>query len=270
MTFSCLDGPQVGLNLAYTRFFFVRPTELTDDVRQRMRGIGDQLARGFFNVFDLESGGTDSPPHESIHFFSINGFGVDRSASTSQPVATHVVQVTSKYGPSLNDAEKELRRRIGDLAQVTTLSGAVRVPQYTSVEMYSWAYASAKGRSSGRVTQNAIIIPIRKNADWWAMDPLERHQFFYPHYDRRTGRNVPGHAALGRDAAPRILRRVFYNPNGEGRPGEWDFISYFECTDDDLDLFDRTLDAMRDVSRNPEWRFVDEGPMWRGRRSLRW
>ncbi|MDA1305750.1 MAG: hypothetical protein O2917_00625 [Acidobacteria bacterium] len=270
MTFSCLDGPQLGTNLAYTRFFFVRPTQLDDAIRQRLRTVGDQLARGFFNVFDLEGGGADSPPHEMIQLLSINGFGVDKSASAHLAVATHVAQVTSKYSPSLDDSEKELRRRVADLAEVTTLSGAVRVPKYTSVDMYAWAYAQAKGRTSGRTMQNAIILPIRKTAEWWAMDPMTRHQYFYPHHDRHTGQCVAGHAELGRAAAPKIFRRLFYNPNGEGLEGEWDFITYFECADDDLALFDETLEAMRDTSRNPEWQFVEEGPIWRGRRSLRW
>ncbi len=270
MTFSCLDGPQLGVNLAFTRYFFVRPAQLDDSVRQRLRAAGDQLARGFFNVFDLEGGGRDSPPHEMIQFFSLNGLGEDVSASEARPSATHVVQVTSKYRPSLNDAEKDLRRRVGDLAEVTTLTGAVRVPQYTSVEMYAWAYSQAKGRSSGRNTRNAIILPIRKTAEWWEMPAMERHQFFYPHHDRATSQNVPGHAELGRAAASRVCRRLYYNPDGEGRAGEWDFITYFECADEDLALFDDTLAAVRDVSRNPEWRYVEEGPLWRGRRSLRW
>ena len=270
MTFSCLDAPQLGANLAYTRFFFVRPAQLDDAVRQRLRGVGDQLGRAFFNVFDVEGGGTDAPPHEMIQFLSINGFGVDKSASDTLAIATHVAQVTSKYRPSLNDAEKELRRRVGDLAEITTLSGAVRVPQYTSIDMYAWAYSQAKARSSGRGTQNAIVLPIRKTPEWWAMPAMERHHYFYPHHDRHGGKCVAGHAELGRAAAPKIFRRVFYNPDGEGREGEWDFITYFECSDEDLALFDDTLDAMRDVSRNPEWRFVEEGPIWRGRRTLRW
>jgi hypothetical protein len=270
MTFSCLDVPQLGANLAYTRFFYVRPYELDDAIRQRLRGVGDQLARGFFNVFDVEGGAADAPPHEMIQFLSINGFGVDRSASANVRTATHVTQVTSKYFPSLKDAEKELRRRVDGLADVSTLTGAVRVPQYTSVDMYAWAYSQARARTSGRTLPNAIILPIRKTAAWWAMPATERHQYFYPHHDRHSGKCVAGHAELGRQAAPKIFRRVFYNPDGEGRPGEWDFISYFECSDEDLEVFDDTLEAMRDTDRNPEWRYVEEGPIWRGRRQLRW
>jgi hypothetical protein len=257
-------------SLAFTRFFFLRPAPLDDGVRLRLRGVGDQLARAFFNVFDLEGGAPDSPPHEMIQFLSLNGHGIDGSADANHPPATHVVQVTSKYRPSLNDAEKELRRRVCDLAEVSTLTGAVRTPQYSSAEMHTWAYEQAKARTSGRVLTNAIILPMRKTPEWWAMPVMERHQYFYPHHDRHSGRDVRGHAELGRDASTRIHRRLFYNPDGEGRDGEWDFITYFECGDDDLALFENTLGAMRDTSRNPEWRFVEEGPLWRGKRTLRW
>ncbi|MCR4373721.1 MAG: hypothetical protein NUW22_02620 [Acidobacteria bacterium] len=265
MSFACLESTQTGVNLAFTRFFFVRPAQLDEGVRLRLRGVGDQLARAFFNVFDLEGGTRDSPPHEMIQFLSLNGHGTD-----GQRPATHVVQVTSKYRPSLNDAEKELRRRVGELAEISVLNGAGRTPQYTSAEMYTWAYGQAKPRGSGRVLSNAIIIPIRKTAEWWAMPAMERHQYFYPHHDRQTGCDVRGHAELGRAAVGRIHRRVFYNPDGEGRRGEWDFIAYFECADGDLRLFDDTLSAMRDTAKNPEWRFVEEGPLWKGKRTLRW
>lgn len=270
MSFACLESTQTGVSLAFTRFFYLRPVQTDDGVRLRLRGVGDQLARAFFNVFDLEGGACDSPPHEMIQFLSLNGHGADFSADAHQLPATHVVQVTSKYRPSLNDAEKELRRRVGDLAEISTLSGAVRTPQYTSAEMYAWAYGQAMPRASGRILSNAIIIPIRKTAEWWAMPAMERHHYFYPHHDRQTGCDVRGHAELGRAAAGRIHRRVFYNPDGEGRQDEWDFIAYFECADEDLGLFDDTLGAMRDTARNPEWRFVEEGPLWKGKRTLRW
>jgi hypothetical protein len=30
------------------------------------------------------------------------------------------------------------------------------------------------------------------------------------------------------------------------------------------------MTALRDLHQNPEWRYVQEGPIWRGRRVLRW
>jgi len=40
--------------------------------------------------------------------------------------------------------------------------------------------------------------------------------------------------------------------------------------DEALPVFDQVLGALRDVHQNPEWRYVQEGPIWRGRRVLRW
>jgi hypothetical protein len=59
-------GSQLGVNLAYTKFFFVTPARDDEAVRARLRAAGGFLARGFFNDFDAE--GRDSPPHETIQF----------------------------------------------------------------------------------------------------------------------------------------------------------------------------------------------------------
>jgi hypothetical protein len=85
-----------------------------------------------------------------------------------------------------------------------------------------------------------------------------------------SGKCAVGHALIGRDAAPLICRRVFHNPDGPGQPGQWDFVTYFECADEHLATFDQICKALRDVRQNPEWRYVTEGQEWRGKRVLRW
>jgi hypothetical protein len=52
--------------------------------------------------------------------------------------------------------------------------------------------------------------------------------------------------------------------------GEFDFITYFECADADVPVFHDVCSALRDVSRNPEWAFVREGPTWHGLRTATW
>ncbi len=255
------------LNLGYTRFLFVRGCRDDETTRLKLKAAGDGIARGFLNGFEREGASSDAPAIETVQFLSLNGMGID--ASTGHP-ARYAVQVNSRYRPRLDELEKELRRRVGTAGDVEILEGCIQAPQYTSASMAAWAYDQARQHGTGRAMPNAIILPIRKTAAWWAMPELERHQYFYPHYDQRTGRCVPGHAAIGRDAVRHIYRRLYYNPHGPGRPGEWDFVTYFECEDKDLPLFDETLEALRDVSRNPEWRYVEEGPIWRGRRVLRW
>jgi hypothetical protein len=63
---------------------------------------------------------------------------------------------------------------------------------------------------------------------------------------------------------------VYHNPDGYARPSEYDFVTYFECEDGHVDTFDRICHNLRDVTQNPEWRYVMEGPLWRGRRVLKW
>ncbi len=254
-------------NLGYARFLFVRGCREDEATRLKLKAAGDGIARGFLNGFEREGVNSDAPALETVQFLSLNGVGVD--AAQEHP-ARYAVQIKSRYRPRLDEVEKELRRRVGDTGTVEALDGCVRAPQYTSASVAEWAYDQARAHGTGRDQPNAIILPIRKTAAWWNMPELERHQYFYPHHDRASHKCVAGHAALGRDAAPRIYRRLYHNPHGPGRPGEWDFVTYFECEDGDMPLFNETLETMRDTDKNPEWRYVEEGPMWRGRRVLRW
>jgi hypothetical protein len=45
---------------------------------------------------------------------------------------------------------------------------------------------------------------------------------------------------------------------------------YFECADADVPTFHQVCASLRDVARNPEWKFVREGPTWHGRRVAGW
>jgi hypothetical protein len=136
--------------------------------------------------------------------------------------------------------------------------------------MFDFAYRPAMGRRSGRVMPNAIILPVSKSADWWVQPPLDRHAYFYPHVDAVTGCTALGHARTAEEGIPVLFRRLYHNPDGYNLPGQFDFVTYFECDDAHLDTFDRVHHALRDTARNPEWRYVREGPLWRGRRVLRW
>jgi hypothetical protein len=125
-------------------------------------------------------------------------------------------------------------------------------------------------RVSGRVQRNVIIIPIRKTQEWWDKHALDRHAYFYPHADATSGRPFKGHARAAEAGISTIYRRLYYNPDGHSRPDEFDFITYFECSDEHLATFDEICGALRDDRQNPEWRYVVEGPEWRGKRVLKW
>jgi hypothetical protein len=252
----------LGVNLAFTKFLFVSPAADDDAARTRLRAAGGIVARGFFNDFEAE--GRDPAPHETIQFF-VNEGGRDQPGLAG---ARYVIQVSSKYRPRLQETEVELRRRLADNASISAIDGAVRVPQYTSAEMHAYAYKHATPRQSGRLQRNVIILPMNKSAEWWAKSPLDRHSYFYPHTNGSGP--VKGHARAAEAGISTIYRRLFYNPDGVGRENEFDFVTYFECADEHLGTFDAVCRALRDKEQNPEWRYVVEGPEWRGRRVLKW
>jgi hypothetical protein len=257
-------GNHVGVNLAYTKFFFVTPGRDDEATLVKLRAAGGVAARGFFNDFEAE--GRDTPPHETIQFMIRADL---RNPDATASGAPYALQVCSKYRPRLKETEVELRRRVADFAEVTAFDGAARCPQYTSAEMHAYAFRPAMPRGSGRVQRNVIIIPMSKSKEWWDKAALDRQTYFYPHADR-SGTHVKGHARAAEAGISTIFRKLYYNPDGHSREDEWDFVTYFECADEHLATFDQICQALRDVRQNPEWRYVTEGPEWRGRRVLRW
>ena len=257
-------GNQLGVNMAFTKFLFVAPARDDEVTRVKLRAAAGIVARGFFNDFDAE--GRDTPPHETIQFLVRSESGDPAATASGAPYA---LQISSKYRPRLAETEMELRRRVTDFAEVTAMDGAVRIPQYTSAEMHAYAYKGAVARGSGRVQRNVVIIPMSKSKEWWDKAALDRQTYFYPHTDR-SGAHAKGHARAAEAGITTIYRKLYYNPDGHGREREWDFVTYFECADEHLATFDQICLALRDVRQNPEWRYVTEGPEWRGRRVLRW
>ena len=47
-------------------------------------------------------------------------------------------------------------------------------------------------------------------------------------------------------------------------------MTYFECEDEHVETFESLCTALRDMGNNPEWRFVNEGSLWRGSRVQGW
>jgi hypothetical protein len=261
-------------NLAYTRFLFVLPRLDDDALALRLRSAGASIARGFFNDFDInEARESQVQAFEAIQFLNRHPdspLPIGEVSPSCITAARCAVQITSKYRPRLQEVDEEFRRRMGDAAGIVTLEGAARQPRYSSAEMTSYAYKGAPPRRSGRSMPNTIILPLRKTPAWWQKSALERHAYFYPHVDETSARPVKGHALSAEMGIPALFRIVYHNPDGYQRPQEFDFITYFECDDDGLPVFEQVLTSLRDTEQNPEWRFVEEGPMWKGRRVLRW
>lgn len=183
------------------------------------------------------------------------GAVVHVAAETPEPVAEFRAGLACLLGPEID---------------LRILSGVVRPTLYTGNLMHNLAYAHRVLQQPGTAMPNAFLLPTRKSAEWWAKDWMERHTYFLPRYDD-SGRKVSdGHALAAAGGVGSLMRRTYKNWTEPAPAGEYDFINYFECADADVPVFHEVRGALRDVARNPEWKFVHEGPAWHGRRVASW
>jgi hypothetical protein len=111
---------------------------------------------------------------------------------------------------------------------------------------------------------------MSKTAGWWAKGWMERHTYFLPRYDDEGRMASQGHALAAEAGIACLLRRTYRAATEPAPGGVYDFVNYFECADADVPTFHAVCAALRDPARNPEWRFVREGPTWHGRRVPSW
>ncbi len=195
------NGGNGGANLAYTRFLFVIARTEDDAHGTRLRTAGAHIARGFFNDFDIDdSRESQVQAFETIQFLVREGETRPLPETTPPPhinMARYAVQITSKYRPRLQEIDDEFRRRLGEeTAEIISLEGAARNPRYSSAEMVNYSNRGAPLRRSGRVSRNAIIIPIRKTAEWWQKS-VARAAFIFLSA-RRSRERQPGERACHR------------------------------------------------------------------------
>jgi hypothetical protein len=98
------------------------------------------------------------------------------------------------------------------------------------------------------------------------MNWMHRESFFLPRYDAQERLVAKGHALAAAAGIPVIVRRNVHAPEGYEQAGGYDFVPYFEFAEAHASVFRAVMAALRDVTQNPEWAYVREGPEWWGRR----
>lgn len=102
---------------------------------------------------------------------------------------------------------------------------------------------SDRGNPLGRPEARcAALIPIRKNAAWWALAQDERRAI----YEERSR-----HTSIGMEYLPAIARRLHHSRD-LGEP--FDFLTWFEFAEADTSRFDDLLARLRE---REEWLYVD-------------
>jgi Chlorite dismutase len=109
--------------------------------------------------------------------------------------------------------------------------------------------------SAGPSGPTAVLIPIQKSAEWWALAQEQRQAYL------EASAASAGHIAIGKRHAARIYRRLYH---ARYLPGSaWDFLTYFEFPSGEAGAFSELCAALRDPKQNPEWAFVErEVELW--------
>ncbi len=90
--------------------------------------------------------------------------------------------------------------------------------------------------------RRAALIPIRKNAEWWALAQDERRRLF---------EEQSHHIAVGLEYLPAVARRLYYSKD-LGEP--FDFLTWFEYAEADASAFEKLVERLRATK---EWSYVE-------------
>jgi hypothetical protein len=242
---------------------------LSDDARRGLaRAEVPALAErlGLRNEFTSD----DGHPPEAIAFLRRVGATPADIVDDALLRADAVVHVASQTAAPVVEFCAEVTRLLGPALEPHVLGGVVRPMVYTGNAMHNFAYAHRVIQQPGTVMPNAFLVPMSKTAEWFKKDWMERHTYILPRYDD-TGRMVnQGHALASAAGVACLMRRTYKHPVEPAPPGTYDFVTYFECADADVPTFHEVCAALRDTTKNPEWKFVREGPTWHGRRGATW
>ena len=228
------------------------------------------LGHGMENIHDV-----DGPPSEKA--FSSGRFQLLRTeaALVNEQQIDHsavsnsdgLIRLECASLEPIGSYESGLRALIEPRGgSVETLAGVQRPRSYTSHAMAQVAYTHALPPGSGEKYPLASVTPMNKTDAWWRMDSLHRESFFLPRYDDNENLIAKGHTMASAAGVAHIIRRLVHAPEGYGLEENYDFVGYFEFAEADAPMFRQVMAALRDSEQNPEWKYVQEGPEWWGRR----
>jgi hypothetical protein len=182
-------------------------------------------------------------------------------------VVVHVASATA--GPVARFCA-EIADTLGSVTKPYVIGGVVRPLVYTGHAMHNFSYAHRVLQQPGPAMPNAFLVPMSKTPAWWSKGWMERHTYFLPKYDDAGQMVNQGHALASEAGIACLMRRTYKHPVEPAPAGTYDFVTYFECADADVPTFHEVCAALRDTTKNPEWRYVREGPTWQGRRVATW
>jgi Chlorite dismutase len=124
---------------------------------------------------------------------------------------------------------------------IWTLRGVTSNQRYTTREENKKLVAAQPGLNRPEASC-AVLIPIRKTTEWWALPQNDRRAIF----ERQSK-----HIEIGLRYLPAIARKL-HHCRDLGEP--FDFLAWFEYAPTHASAFDELLHALR---TSPEWTYAD-------------
>ncbi len=254
--------------IGHQRYLFLRVAaeRREPDLARRI----DHLGEGLVNLHDT----TGSPSEDDLEkgcYQILRGLPEhSRSRDIEHPAlleANFLIRLESSGTEPLKRYQTDLRQIVDPLGiPVESLAGVQRQRSYTSHAMTQFAYASAQAPGPGERYPLGVATPMKKTKEWWDLDWMHRESFFLPRYDADENMVSKGHSLAAAAGISFITRRLMHAPDGSGQESSYDFVGYFEFDEEHVSVFKEVMATLRDVSQNPEWKYVREGPEWWGRR----
>jgi len=254
--------------IGHQRYLFLLvPAERREpDLARRIDHLGD----GFVNLHDTTGSPSEDDREKGCYQILWGLPEHSRPRDVEHPAlleANFLIRLESSGTEPLQRYETDLRRLVDPLGiSVESLAGVQRQRSYTSHAMTQFAYASAQAPGPGERYPLGVVTPMNKTKEWWGLDWMHRESFFLPRYDADENMVSKGHSLAAAPGISCITRRLMHAPDGYGQESSYDFVGYFEFDEEHVSVFKEVMAALRDVSQNPEWKYVREGPEWWGRR----
>jgi Chlorite dismutase len=180
-------------------------------------------------------------------------------SATTPPVARLFSFIGGNAGPwSIEHMRSVAGEPMVTASRLSVIAGPVAQPPrgtswllrgITSNERYvvreeKVALVSRQEGLGRKASTHAALIPIRKNAAWWALPQDERREVFEAQ---------SRHIAIGLKYLPAVARRL-HHCRDLGPDEPFDFLTWFEYAPSDSAAFEELVHALR---ASPEWEYVD-------------
>jgi chlorite dismutase len=229
------------------------PADKQDAVLQNLKKAAD----GFANDFVPEEGKTNTIQYYKEHEYTQDGKPVAYKAPAI------LIRVESLNRSKVDDYIRILSGILEDYFYVEHRIGVTQELKYTNTETLKRLKAAAPKRDDGKSQPNAVVLPLSKTNAWWAL-PLDKRENYFNRRPKIFGKKQLGHNAIGFMHISKIFRKLYHSRFIDSQQ---DFVTYFEFSNNNSEAYKKLLNGLRDETINPEWKYVQEKPLFWGKRA---